>query len=143
MSSRNPHVSIIIYRGEPLDYSKYRHTSIWLQFHDGSPALLVHIVGPAGEFELQTRNVANPGESAKFVKKVEVGNMTAFMTSNQAVELLKGVPIDPTDRESKCQTWVEGALKVLKNAGYLSGDMYDAGLSGMVDAIAEAEDEEE
>lgn len=137
------HMSIIVYKGSPLDYQRYRHTAFWIRFRDGSPAVLVHVVGPIGQFEFQARQAPNPSESAGFAKAIDVGFLTVSATPAQVLQALQRIPIDNTDREFNCQTWIESALRALKNWNYLSGESYERGLDGMVDAIAEAEDEEE
>lgn len=137
------HISIIVYKGSPLDYSQYRHTSLWLRFADRTPPLLAHIVGPWGEFVFESRESFEPWESQRYAKIVDVGTLTAAATSAQMVRALQNVPINNRDREFDCQKWVKDALKRFKNAGHLSIESYEKGVDGMVDAIAEAEDEEE
>ncbi len=137
------HISIIVYKGSPLDYSQYRHTALWLRFADGSPPLLVHVVGPSGGFEFESRESSKPWESQRYANIVDVGTLTVAATSAQTVRALRSVPINNRDREFDRQKWVEDALKRFKNAGHLSTESYDKGVDGMVDAIAEAEDAEE
>lgn len=57
-------------------------------------------------------------------------------------QVFASIPINNRDIEFNCQTWVERALKVLRDSGALTAAEYDQGVNGMVDAIAEAEDEE-
>lgn len=47
------------------------------------------------------------------------------------------------DAELNCQTWVEAASSRLRNLRLLSDEACTEGVDGMVDAIAEAADEEE
>jgi hypothetical protein len=47
------------------------------------------------------------------------------------------------DAEFNCQIWVEAALRRLRDMRLLGSEAYTEGVDGMVDAIAEAEDEEE
>lgn len=70
------HIDIIVYRGSPLDYPHYRHTGLWLRFADGSPPLLVHIVGPRGEFVFETRQDHTPWDTQRDAKSVKVGDLT-------------------------------------------------------------------
>lgn len=58
-------------------------------------------------------------------------------------QLFPSIPISNRDIEFNCQTWVERALKVLRDSGALTPAQYDDGVNEMVDAIAEAEDEDE
>ena len=137
------HIRIIVYKGSPLDYSQYRHTALWLRFTDGSPSLLVHIVGPPGGFVFESRQSSQPWETQRYAKMIEVGTLTVVATSAQTVQALQSVPINNRDREFNCQTWIEDALKRFKNAGYLSTESYNKGVNHMVDVIAEAVDVEE
>ena len=142
MPTQNPHVSIIVCRGDPLDYQRYRHALIWIQFEDGSTAIRVHVVGPVGEFKFEAVETTDATKSVKFAKRIDVGYLNGSLTSKQTIELLEKVQIHNTDREFNCQTWVESALKLLKSSKYLSGEAYENGVDRMVDAIAEAQDVE-
>jgi hypothetical protein len=59
------------------------------------------------------------------------------------VEILRTIPVKNWDLEFNCQMWVETALKRLSELRMLSEDAYAKGVDGMVDAIAEAADEED
>ncbi len=103
----------------------------------------MHVVGPSGGFEFESRESSKPWESQRYANIVDVGTLTVAATSAQTVRALRSVPINNRDREFDCQKWVEDALKIFKNAGHLSTESYDKGVDGMVDAIAEVEDAEE
>lgn len=142
----NVHISIIVCKGSPLDYQQYRHTAFWIQFDDPSttPAIMAHITGTAGmfQFEFQETN-SDPTSSSNFAKQIEVGFLITPATPSQLRLVLQRIPIDNWSREFNCQTWIERALKTLMVDGCISASAYERGLDGMVDAIAEAEDEEE
>lgn len=137
MAATSVHVSIAIYRGEPLDYQKHRHTSLFFRFGDGSPATLAHVVGPTGGFEFATREGYDPAQSETLADLAEVGMLSVPSSRTQVVQLLRSVPVRK-DREFNCQLWVEAALKKLQDLGMLANDLYEKGLDSMVDAIAEA-----
>lgn len=61
----------------------------------------------------------------------------------QTIDILRAVPVRNWNTESNCQIWVEAALRRLRDLRMLSSEVYTKGLDGMVDVIAEAEDEEE
>ncbi|KXT00466.1 hypothetical protein AC578_1941 [Pseudocercospora eumusae] len=136
------HINIIVYKGSPLDYTQYRHTALWLRFADGSPSLLAHIIGPLGGFIFEWKQSSKPWETQRYAKTVDVGCLTVAATPTQTVQALQSTPIKNRDREFNCQTWVENALKRLKDAGFLSEEAYSKGVDGMVEAIAEAEAED-
>ena len=136
------HVSIIVERGEPLDYPHYRHTALWLHYSGDSSAIQAHVVGPIGEFIFDCKAVSDPSENRLLAEVVEVGDLVRAAKLSQIVQVLGAVPIQNRDREFNCQTWVELALRSLKEQGYLTDEAYSKGLDGMVDAIFAAEDEE-
>ena len=142
MTTTIVHISIAVFKGDPVDYQKYRHTALWIRFRDGSPAILAHIVGPPGEFEFQVREHYDPSQSASLAKIVDVGYLQVRTTSTQLRSALRAIPINNSDPEFNCQTWIETVLKRLKDRNLLSNESYENGVDGMVDAIAEAEDEE-
>lgn len=135
-------LSIIVYKGSPLDYSHYRHTALWCRFADQSPSLLVHVVGPVGEFEFESREESQPWETRRYARRIDVGMLTVAATRAQTEALLQRIPINNRNREFNFQTWVEAALRTFADTGALSRQDYDRGLDVIVDAIAEAEDVE-
>lgn len=143
LSTPNIHLSIVVYKGSPLDYSHYRHTALWIRYPDSSPAVLVHVVGPRGDFLFESRESESPWETKRFAKVVEVGYLTRSAASTEIMRALRAIPIRNHDREFDCQVWVESALKAFKDSGYLTEALYTSGVDGMIDAIAEAEDIEE
>jgi hypothetical protein len=46
------YLRLVVYRGEPLDYQKYRHVGLWFTLEDGSESFVMHIIGPNMEYEL-------------------------------------------------------------------------------------------
>ena len=136
------HVSIAVYKGDPIDSQEYRHTSLHFQFQDQSPTLLAHIVGPSGDFQFQVRSGYDPAASRNLAKLVNVGTLQVQTTSDQLTSALRAVAIKNHDREFNCQTWVENVLKMWKDRQLLSERDYDDGVDGMVEAIAEAKDDQ-
>lgn len=143
MTLPSVHISIVVRKGSPLDYQQYRHTAFWIRFSDGSPAMMIHITGTVGLFEFVAEEASDPTAITGFARKIDVGHLRVSATSAQVTRALEEVPINNRDREFNCQTWIEGALKMLADRGYLGKRDYEHGLNGMVDAIAEAEDEDE
>lgn len=137
------HISIIVYKGSPLDYPHYRHTAIWLQFADGSTPLLAHAIGSRQDFTFECKEIDDPRETRRYAKTVQVGMLTIAATPAQMLSAMRSVPVDNEDLEFDCQKWVEGALRRLKTVGLLADEAYERGVDGMVDAVAEAEDVEE
>ncbi|KAI7364197.1 hypothetical protein KC354_g5885 [Hortaea werneckii] len=137
------HISVVVYRGEPLDYPHYRHTALWIRFRDDeSFPYLAHIVGSPRDYKFETRQSEDPTRSLLFARLISVGWLSATWTPSVLEQLFPSIPINNRDIEFNCQTWVERALKLLRDSAALTPAEYDLGVNGMVDAIAEAEDEE-
>lgn len=144
MSTTKTHLSILVHKGDPLDYQMYRHTTLLFQLdQNDAHAMLVEVVGPNGEFQFETREVANPHESPGLAKEVDVGCLPKSTTADCMVEILKTVPIENLDREFNCQVWVERALSTLRDLEYLSSEDYERAIDSMVDAIAERADDDD
>jgi len=136
------HVSIIVFRAEPLDYQKYRHTALWFRFQGGDDTVVMHVIGVIGSFEFEARDNYDPTTSAKFTKEISVGCLLTPMTKAELVTLISQTPPDNRDREFNCQVWVANVLSRLSDQGYLLKEQTDAGINDMVEATMEAEDEE-
>ncbi|KAI9811975.1 MAG: hypothetical protein M1832_000640 [Thelocarpon impressellum] len=124
MAGTRVHASIAVFRGEPLDYQKWRHTALHFRFEDGQDAVVIHAVGTQGDFKVEIRAHYKPEESDKFAKAVP------------------SVRPDNTSREYNCHTWVQEALGVLRDAGYISPETYIGAVDGMVGATMEAADDD-
>jgi hypothetical protein len=142
MAAATVHISIAVFKGDPVDSQRYRHTSLFVTFANHDPSTVFHVVGPPGEFEYDIQIGYDPSGDQSLAKLVDVGPLSVESTRNQIIQILRRVPIENEDREFNCQTWVEGALKKLRELGMLTGALYAQGLDEMVDVIAEATDEE-
>jgi hypothetical protein len=74
MSPTPASINIPIFKGEPLDYQRYRHTSLYLSFADNQDLFVAHAVGPPGEYEFQIREPYDSTESQSIVRTVKVRN---------------------------------------------------------------------
>lgn len=72
-----------------------------------------------------------------------MGSSLVSVVHDQMIDILRAVPVRNWDAEFNCQIWVEAALRRLRDLRLVSGEDYTRGVDGMVDAISEAEDEEE
>lgn len=134
-------VYVAVYEGEPLDYQKTRHTMWWFQFMnpDLSP-VAVHIVGPVGEFKLDTRDGYDPTRSHTFAGKHRVGQLLKPISKAGLVSFVSQTPIRNLSYEFDCQKWVGDALEKLRDAGYLTSQQCADGIDGMVELTLEAKD---
>jgi hypothetical protein len=142
MAAATVHISIAVFKGDPVDCQRYRHTSLFITFANHDPSTVFHVVGPPGEFEYDIQVGYDPSGDQSLARLVDVGPLSVESTRNQIIQILRRVPIENEDREFNCQTWVEGALKKLREMGMLTDALYAQGLDEMVDVIAEATDEE-
>ncbi|KAF2136063.1 uncharacterized protein K452DRAFT_292716 [Aplosporella prunicola CBS 121167] len=141
MAATKIHVSIAVFKGDPVDYQIFRHTMLWFRFADQLPPVSIDVMGPPQEFQFQVRENYDPSQSRDFAKEVSVGYLRVAMTKPQLVNLISQTPLENSNPEFNCQVWVEAALKRLQAQNYISEDEYRAGVDGMVDAIMEARDE--
>jgi hypothetical protein len=142
MAAATVHIGIAVFKGDPIDTQRYRHTSLYITFANHELSVIVHVVGPPGEFEFDTQVGYDPSQDKSLAKIVDVGFLSVESTRDQITQILRRVPIENEDREFNCQTWVEGALKKFRDLGMLTSALYARGLDEMVDVIAEATDEE-
>ncbi len=49
------YATIAVYKGDPVDYQKFRHTALYFEFQNESTPVLIHAVGPPGELSVQIR----------------------------------------------------------------------------------------
>lgn len=138
-STTTVHLDVAVYKGEPLDWSEYRHTGLHFDFGDGSPFLFVHVEGSAQMFQYSELTSYDPQKSARLVRLVNVGYLLKDASRAQIQHLMRLVPVDNSEKSWNCQHWVGSALERLRDAGRLSSDDCEAGLDGMVTAIAGAQ----
>jgi len=141
MTPTHIYVSIAVFKGDPVDYQKYRHTALLFRFNDDSPPLVIHVVGPPMGYQLQVRDNYDPTRSRTFAKEVQAGWLTVPMTKAQLVSLISQNSPDNSNQEFNCQTWVGAVLQRLCDMRYMSQEDGTKGVNGMVDATMEAEDE--
>ncbi|RSL46722.1 hypothetical protein CEP51_015891 [Fusarium floridanum] len=134
-------IYVAVHKGDPVDFSKFRHTGLWCVPEDGSSHYYFHVKGLTGAFAFERRKNFDPTTSRTFAKKVRVGKTRHPLTSSELSRQMESVDVLNYDAEFNCQQWVDFALRTLYHAGYLTGEQYDTGLNGMIDATMEAEDE--
>lgn len=70
MAATTVYVSVTIYAGDPVDYPRYRHTSLFLEFANQGPSALVHVWGQSESLSspfkmamIHPKTVHSPGKS--------------------------------------------------------------------------------
>lgn len=132
-------LSIIIYKGSPIDASEFRHTALFLEFSDAI-TLLIHVTGSSGFFQAEVRPGEEPTRSKKFIKKITVG--TIMGQTKAAIEsAIKFTPIDNSDPSWNCQNWVGDALKKLSDRQWITNGAFSEAIDAMGEVVVDAPDE--
>ncbi|EGX92171.1 hypothetical protein CCM_06332 [Cordyceps militaris CM01] len=140
-SKRKYSVFVVVFRGEPMDFSKWRHTGLWLVPDDETHSYYFHVCGIPGSFQYEKRTNYDPEFSTKFAGKIPAGDTKLSLSSSELATLLESVAVRNDDPEFNCQQWVQKALLMLFQRGYLDEAQYNAGLDGMIETTMEASDE--
>lgn len=139
MAKHRYHLDIVIFRGTPLDFQKYRHTSLYLKDEVGS-ACLYHAKGTNGALTFEARKEYALTQSRHLAKRISVGCLAFRLDESELGDIMSGVPIDNSNREYNCQHWVADALKQLTDKKLITPEVAERGLDAMIDATFEAED---
>ncbi|KAK4871393.1 hypothetical protein LT330_000630 [Penicillium expansum] len=131
-------ISLLVYKGVPVDFSKYRHTALHALYSDGQYDWL-HAVGahPLFKFQKDPENpmseppiawipVCTAPDSATKAKIIFACACTSVRNSN-------------SDRDWNCQNWVGDALTELVKIGCLTKEERAEAIGKMVETILEAE----
>lgn len=98
--------------------------------------------GETTKYTVEERPHYDGETSLRFAKSVTVGQLQAQMTPSELQTLMFGIYPDNMGGE-QCQAWVGRALLALADRGLLTASEVDTALDGMVNAIAEARDEDQ
>ncbi|KAM3503506.1 hypothetical protein MY11210_008690 [Beauveria gryllotalpidicola] len=134
-------VYVAVFKGDPVDFQKYRHTGLWFVPEGSGTKYYFHVKGFTGSFEFERRENFDPTTSRTFAKKIKLGKTKLYLTSDELAALLENVSVNNNDPEFNCQQWVQYVLWALFDNGYLNEEQYNDGLNGMIDATMEATDE--
>ncbi|KAJ5377443.1 uncharacterized protein N7496_004852 [Penicillium cataractarum] len=156
-------LSILVFVASPLDYARYRHASLYLEFEhaheteakkanlkpgdsntnteDDIKSSVMEVVGSPGYFSFYERVNTSPVAATGLAKSVYVASIPDSVPVSSLRATISGTPVaDQGDWNS--QNWVGDALGRLVTAGYMDAEDKDRGLDDMVDVILEAKDEE-
>jgi len=132
-------LSIIIYKGSPVDAPEFRHTALFLEI-PGSNSLLLHIVGTSGIFQPQVKQNEDPSKSQKFVRRIAVAKIQG-QSKNAIQSRIMATPIKNSDKSWNCQHWVGDALTRLSNVGWISPATRKTAVDTMASVVIDAPDE--
>ncbi|OJJ38032.1 hypothetical protein ASPWEDRAFT_307648 [Aspergillus wentii DTO 134E9] len=133
---------IAVYIGDPVDFTKYRHTALFFEFP--SYSLLMHITGAQGFFEFQKQEDYDPRNSRKLASLIKVDDISDSFTPTSIESIVSTTPIrnGRADRDWNCHNWVGEALNRLIEAGSLEFSKREAAVDKMIDICMEARHEE-
>ncbi|KAI9674494.1 MAG: hypothetical protein M1817_001832 [Caeruleum heppii] len=157
-------LSILIFRGEPLDLRSTRHSALYLS-NDQSvtkgsasacptalppcppgDALILHVTGGHGFFALQENSDIDPRRNEDFHCEIPVFSFPAsglkFDLAREVTDVIKRTPINNKERDWNCQTWVAEALGRCAEMGLITREGVDAAVDQMVDVLMEVPEDE-
>lgn len=138
-----PRLYIIVYKGDPVDLQKTRHTALFISEDNQETGDLLHLAGAAGLSTFERRQHENPTQSRTFLKKIPVGPITNSPTKQQLITRITATPINNSTHSWNCQTWVGDALERIVGGLWISSQTKSNAIGSMAEVIVEAEDEEE
>lgn len=98
--------------------------SLHIEFTNPDCSTLVHIIGSPGEYLFQHREDYDPDSSQSLARLVHVGPLAIEANRAQLIQIMRAVPINNSNPELNCQTWVELAVRKLKELGIVPSDAY-------------------
>lgn len=137
-------LTIVIFRGDPVDWAMYRHTALHVKHLDGQDQIL-HVTGAHPFFEYSPQFATPADTGLKIEALIPVSNppdeITRAMIENACVQT--PVRNDPFHQDWNCHNWIGEALTKLVAIGCLSEEQRSQGITRMVDVCLEAEEEPE
>ena len=131
-------LSIVIFRGDPVDIQSTRHTALFIEMKDGSN-VMVHIVGTVGLFSKEVKENVEPTKSQKFLKKIPVAKISG--KSRQEIRSQLNSTVIKSSRDWNCQNWVGDALKGISDKAWITPMVRSSAIDRMLDVVMEAPDE--
>ncbi|KAI9374200.1 Pyruvate/Phosphoenolpyruvate kinase-like domain-containing protein [Aspergillus egyptiacus] len=134
---------ILIYKGEPLDYSEYRHTALYFHFASSSRSIM-HVIGCPGLFRFAHNIDVDPSAMGDLAKVIPVTEIPTSIGEDSICETVARTPIrnGRLDLDWNCQNWVGDALARLVERGWISKDVRGDAIDKMADACLEAKDDQ-
>ncbi|PHH69462.1 hypothetical protein CDD80_6730 [Ophiocordyceps camponoti-rufipedis] len=136
-------VYIVVHRGQKRDTSDERHAGLLLFPVENGVCIYVHLApGPDEDsYLLELKPNFDPRNSRGALPSVRVGK-TAPLTAQTLVDAVKSVPIKRKVDEFGDQHWVDGALRVLADAGYITHQAYERGFNSLLQTLLDGSADE-
>ena len=130
-------ISILVYKGDPIDAPEFRHTSLFLELP--SNPVKLHVTGASGFFQFQEEPVET-AEDIDIVGKIYVGDIDD-PAGKAVLSIISRTPVDNSDRSWNCQNWVGDALKRLSERRLITDADRSKAIDAMVEVLLDAPDE--
>lgn len=131
-------LSIVIYKGKPIDSMKFWHTALFIEYSEGRNVLL-HVTGAAVFFEFEERQDGRDVTTApSFVSKVHVATLNAGQEDLTLRNTIYNTLVNNSDNGWNCQVWIGDDLERVRVNMLLSADTIRAAADGMVDVLIDA-----
>lgn len=156
-------ISILVFVASPLDYARYRHAALYIQYDDAEiKSSVAEVVGTTGFYSYSERvnweipvlstskhqthpwiEVRAQLTETDLARTVPVSTISESIPASALREIISQTPIPNTEMDDwNSQDWVSDALGRLVEIGCLDESARDTALDGMVNAVLEAGDEE-
>ncbi|PYI04888.1 hypothetical protein BO78DRAFT_372144 [Aspergillus sclerotiicarbonarius CBS 121057] len=134
-------LSVLVFRGDPVDTMEYRHAGIYLDYGQGQSSMM-HIVGAPGCFSFQEDDKMDYTKSDKLEGHIRVTTLHEDFTRAMIKDACSKTPVKNHSREWNCQHWVGDALaELVRKIQCLTKTQREAAIDQMAATIAEARDE--
>ncbi|OQD68447.1 hypothetical protein PENDEC_c035G03162 [Penicillium decumbens] len=134
--------SILVFIGDPVDYTKYRHAALFFEFPNGSTCVM-HVEGSPGEFVFRAYDNYNPERSRKLARKIPVAELQDSISEVSIRGVISRTLVKNArdDADWNCQNWVGDALVRMVTNGHLNASQRDSAIGAMTDVLLDAKDE--
>ncbi|RDA88936.1 hypothetical protein CP532_0641 [Ophiocordyceps camponoti-leonardi (nom. inval.)] len=138
-------IYIIVHRGQKRDTSDERHAGILLAPVENGFCLYFHLApspDDVGCYVLEMKTGYDARNSRGALPSVRVGKTTAPVTADVLVDAVRSVPIKRKEDEFGDQHWVDGALRGLADAGFITHQAYERGFNGLLQTLLDGSADE-
>lgn len=132
-------LSILVYRGDPVDAQSTRHTAFFIEYEDGSN-VISQVTGGHGFFQHDERWHQRPSESRHWERTIPIARLVTRGGPRDLVvrEILIGVPINNQERAWNCQSWIGDSLAALSHL--IPQDVITTATDAMIEVLMDAPD---
>ena len=137
-------LTIAVFRGDPIDWAVYRHTALHVKYADGEDQIL-HVIGAHPFFEYSPQPGTPSDTGLKVEALITVSNPPDTVSKSAIENACARTPVrnDHHNQDWNCHNWVGEALSELVALGCLTKEQRSQGITRMVEACLEAEEEAE